>query len=88
MVLKTEYNLGDTIYPVGRVYSTDKFTVRAPMPVSLIAIEIDLGPRGLPRKSEIYGCEETAELYTLDDVFPTRGEAQAYAERLNKELSK
>ena len=83
MKLETHFNIGDTVYPVGRTYTTDKFSVRAAMPINFISVEVDKDDI----ITEIYGCEETAELYTYDDVFSTRQEAQAYAERLNKELS-
>jgi len=83
MKLETHFNKGDTIYPVGRTYSTDKFSVRAAMPINFISVEVDKDNV----ITEIYGCEETAELYTYEDVFSTRCEAHAYAERLNKELA-
>ena len=83
MKLETHFDKGVIVYPVGRTYTTDKFSVRAAMPINFISVEVDKDDI----ITEIYGCEETAELYTLDDVFPTRGEAQAYAERLNKELA-
>lgn len=81
MKLETHFDIGDIVYPVGRTYKTDRFSVRAAMPVDQILVEID--EHGI---TEIYGCEGTFESYRIADLFTTHQEAKTYADRLNKDL--
>lgn len=79
MEISTQFSLNDIVYPVGRLYKTDSFSVRAAMPIDFISVSV--GQSGII--AEFYGCEGTEEIYTNEDLFLTRNEAQTYADQLN-----
>ena len=84
MKLETKFNIGNTVYAVGRAYNTDKYSVHSYMTVDFISVDIVKG--GIC--DEIYHCDESNEWYNSDDVFLTWREAKAHADKLNKDLAK
>jgi hypothetical protein len=82
MRIDTRFNIGDTVWAVSKDYKWEEYSVRGPMQINVISVEIE--DRII---TEIYACPETDEAYLGDQVHSTKAEALEAMNRLNRQAA-